>query len=313
VSCDLGTMTVGEIVTTTITVKVNQDTSGPIENTATVLTQSSDRNPSNNTARVETTVTAEADLAISKSGTPGTVKTGGTVTYTLTIDNNGPSRATDVDVDDNLPAGVTLISAMPSQGNCNGTSTVNCNLGNLNANSKATIKLVVHLDSVTPGLLENTATVSSETTDLVPGNNSDTSSTVVFETVISLFLPIVEKQRPFGEPNDTCETAAPLALNIIHSFLPEDRDDWYQFDLPSNGNLVVELSNFVPQDGQLTVYFAPDCSSRDQDDVIGINGNSATRKILNLGTRPAGHYFIYVSNDAAPSTTPYFLQVKFTP
>jgi|GEM_PF-4456966 len=307
VSCDLGTMTVGDIVTTTITVKVNQDTSGPIANTATVLTQSSDPDSSNNTDVASTTVTAKADLAISKSGTPDIVAIGGTVNYTLAIDNNGPSLARDVRVVDNLPPGVTLISATPSQGSCSGTSIINCSLGDLNANSDATVTLVVRFDSVSPGSLENTANVSSLTSDPVDENNSDTASTVVFSPMIRLHLPIFERERAF---NNSCETAAPLALNTIYNFLPENRDDWYQFNLPSNGNLVVELSNFVPQEGQLTVYRGQDCSSRT---LIGINGSSATRKVLNLRTQPAGHYFIYVSNDAAPSTTPYFLQVIFTP
>ena len=41
---------------------------------------------------------------------------GDTITYTVTLSNNGPNTATGVQVTDLLPAGLSFVSATPSQG-----------------------------------------------------------------------------------------------------------------------------------------------------------------------------------------------------
>ena len=55
-----------------------------------------------------------ADLRVSK--TASNLTPGNTVSFTVTVTNDGPSRATDVRVLDLLPAGLTLVSASASQG-----------------------------------------------------------------------------------------------------------------------------------------------------------------------------------------------------
>ncbi|MBA2592590.1 MAG: DUF11 domain-containing protein, partial [Gammaproteobacteria bacterium] len=40
------------------------------------------------------------------------------MTYTVPVTNNGPSNATGVTMTDTLPAGVSFVSATPSQGSC---------------------------------------------------------------------------------------------------------------------------------------------------------------------------------------------------
>jgi uncharacterized repeat protein (TIGR01451 family)/fimbrial isopeptide formation D2 family protein len=53
-----------------------------------------------------------ADLVVTKSQpSPATVNPGGTITYTVTVTNNGPATATNVVVTDTLPAGTTFTSA----------------------------------------------------------------------------------------------------------------------------------------------------------------------------------------------------------
>lgn len=55
-----------------------------------------------------------ADLRVSK--TASNLTPGSTVSFTVTVTNDGPSRATDVRVLDLLQAGLTFVSATPSQG-----------------------------------------------------------------------------------------------------------------------------------------------------------------------------------------------------
>ena len=45
-----------------------------------------------------------------------TPNVGDTITFTVTLTNNGPNAATSVQVTDLLPAGLTFVSATPSQG-----------------------------------------------------------------------------------------------------------------------------------------------------------------------------------------------------
>jgi len=59
----------------------------------------------------------EADISVDKiSNVEGEVEVGDTVTYTITITNNGPDDATDVSVVDFLPEGVSLVSDSITEG-----------------------------------------------------------------------------------------------------------------------------------------------------------------------------------------------------
>src|SRR5439155_7694393 len=81
---------------------------GTITNTATVSAATSDPNPANNTATASTTVIASADLSITKSDAPDPVIAGGTLTYTLTVSNGGPSTAASPSAANTPPAGVAI-------------------------------------------------------------------------------------------------------------------------------------------------------------------------------------------------------------
>ena len=94
-----------------------------LSNTASVASTTADPNPANNTATAVTTVTASADLAITKTG-PATVVAAGSVAYTLTVRNNGPSDAANLTVTDTLPAGVTFVSATGTGWACSNTGNV---------------------------------------------------------------------------------------------------------------------------------------------------------------------------------------------
>jgi uncharacterized repeat protein (TIGR01451 family) len=177
ITCTNASLAPATTATFTIVVLVSSTAPlGPLSNTANVTTTSTDPTTPN-TSTASTTITAgNTDLSITK--TPNQAPpygTGGTLTYTISVANAGPSSASNVTVTDVLPAGTTFTSATPSQGSCSGTTTVTCNLGTLNAAGSATIALTLTLPS-TPGVVSNTASVTTSSPESNTANNSSTST-----------------------------------------------------------------------------------------------------------------------------------------
>jgi uncharacterized repeat protein (TIGR01451 family) len=159
------------------TLVVHVDQTGTLTNSVTVTTESFESDPSNNSDSVETTVSADADLAVTKSG-PATAVAGTNVTYALTLTNNGPSDAANVALSDPIPAGTTFVSITQTSGptfSCNNTAL--CTIASLDGGDTATFNLVVAVSPGSTGSVVNTATASSTTPDSIPANNSDTETT----------------------------------------------------------------------------------------------------------------------------------------
>jgi uncharacterized repeat protein (TIGR01451 family) len=177
VNCSIATLASGATATFTLTVGTNPAIPPTITNTATVATTTTDPTPGNNSSTANTNAMVAADLAITKTPGAPSVTPGGTITYTIGVTNNGPSAATNVTITDALPAGTTFVSAIPSQGTCAGTTTVICSAGSLGSGGSMTITLAVTAPSSGPVI--NNATVSATETDLVPMNNTATSTVTV--------------------------------------------------------------------------------------------------------------------------------------
>ncbi|MCC7370482.1 MAG: DUF11 domain-containing protein [Chloroflexi bacterium] len=175
VSCTVGSLASGG--SATITLVATATSAGVLTNAATVRGNESDPNPANNGATQSTTVTASADLAITKTDAPDPVSAGQNVTYTIVVTNNGPSPATGVQAVDLMPAGASFVSVSATQGRCIGTGTVNCEIGALANGGSATITLVATADQ--GGVLTNQARVSGSQPDPNPANNGATATTTV--------------------------------------------------------------------------------------------------------------------------------------
>jgi uncharacterized repeat protein (TIGR01451 family) len=174
-----GTLPAGGTETFRLVVHVNANvTSGTsLTDTASVSSTTADSNLANNTASFTSTVAASADLAITKTG-PASASAGQTITYTLSVTNNGPSDAQNVSVSDMLPSGETFVSA--SVGTGTGTSYASGNLGTLAAGGSFTITLVARISSTpSSSTLTDTATVGSSTADPNAANNTARATTTV--------------------------------------------------------------------------------------------------------------------------------------
>ncbi len=118
------------------------------------------------------------DLVIVKEASSPT-PLNGIVNYTLTVTNRGPDTATNVQVADPAPVGITYLTANPSQGSCAvSPSLVTCSLGTIAPGQTVTIAISARATAV--GSHTNTATVTgSGGRETNPADNVDSAVTVV--------------------------------------------------------------------------------------------------------------------------------------
>lgn len=90
-------------------------------------------------------VLPEVDLAVIKSVSQTTVISGDTVSYTITVTNNGPADASGVELADQLPSGVTYVSHSASQGTYTQGTGI-WDVGNLQNAGNATLTINVTID-----------------------------------------------------------------------------------------------------------------------------------------------------------------------
>ncbi len=162
VTCTAATLASGATATFTLVASVASGATGSIVNSASASHSGPDGNAGNSSGSTgAVAVTApEADIEITKTTTATTATPGGTLSYTITVTNAGPSDATNVVVTDDLPAGLAFVSATPSQGTCNASDPVTCNLGTIINGGSATITLTAQV-TATSGTIANTASVTS--------------------------------------------------------------------------------------------------------------------------------------------------------
>ncbi len=120
-----------------------------------------------------------ADLGVSQIDSADPVQPGGSVIYTVTVNNIGPDDASDLVLIDTLPTGSTLSSITAGDWSCDGNSPqLTCTLPVLGKGLTSTVSIMLSL-SGSSGTHTNSASVSSATLDLNAANNSNSEATLV--------------------------------------------------------------------------------------------------------------------------------------
>ncbi len=144
ITCNYGTLAPGATRTVKVTAKLDPSRTTPISNGADVDSTTPDTNPSNNHSDAPNNVKPTADVSITKTSDHGQYDGGDIVTYTLKAHNDGPSTASGVTVDDDLPTtDLTFVSVAPTPACAQSAGHVHCNFGSLvpGANATAVVKM----------------------------------------------------------------------------------------------------------------------------------------------------------------------------
>jgi len=200
VQWDIGDLANGASATATIEIQHLEETGSQIlvSSDASVSGNETDSDLSDNEVTEDTTVVQpvpdSADLAITKVGTPDPVVSGGpTLTYDITVTNNGPEDATGVTMNDALPVGLIFDGVTTTVGTCSETAgTVSCDIGDLAVDAMATIAITTIPEPVgEPTNVINTAIVAGTLVDPVAGNDASTATTVVNPPESDMMVTVV--------------------------------------------------------------------------------------------------------------------------
>ncbi len=201
VTCTLPTLANAGTWAITVNVTVNASTpGGTYTNTATVSTTTADPVPGNDSASQPTTVGSSSDLAITKSDGVVSVSLGASVTYAITLTNNGPPAA---------PAGITITDTIPS-GTTATESEVDCSISGsvftcatsavLVVGASVTYRLTVAVPAgYGPTMLSNSATIASSP---IPDANAANDTATDIDTVTALSADLSVAKTDSADPVD---------------------------------------------------------------------------------------------------------------
>ncbi|MBD3374788.1 DUF11 domain-containing protein [candidate division KSB1 bacterium] len=200
---DVGTLAANSSATLTLTVVLNSEYEGVLNNVAEVTASDPydpDSTPGNGNGGEDDQDDDDvyaveiADLSLTKSVDNNNPQWGDQVTFTLTIENSGPDAAENVEVTDQLPSGLEFVSSNASQGSYS-TQTGIWIVGNLAVNGSATLTITANVTSVDE--ITNIAQVTASDQrdpDSAPGNDDDTEDDQDDETLdpISIDLELTK-------------------------------------------------------------------------------------------------------------------------
>jgi uncharacterized repeat protein (TIGR01451 family) len=178
----------------TVTMVIRPLAVGTITNKVDVTSSMADLLPTNNTANEETLVLAAADLEVFKTDQQDPAFAGTILRYVVTVVNYGPNNALNTTMVDHLPPGLTLESAVPDQGYCSGTATLTCSLGAILAEDM--VNITIDVQTSLPGGITNQVSVSSDTEDLNPTNNTASETTQISNALVNLSVAVMDIPDP---------------------------------------------------------------------------------------------------------------------
>ncbi|TWT94347.1 beta strand repeat-containing protein [Neorhodopirellula pilleata] len=229
----------GATQTYTITASVNDDANGPLTNNVSFVTAAGETDTNNNSASAVVTVTPQANVRVSKSVDIATAQAGSQLTYTVIVNNDGPSPAANVTAVDTLPAGVTFVSGVgPGGAALSATGqTVTVNGGTLASGGSFQFTIVASVNAGTIASQVNTVNVTTSTAETNSSDNSATATTAIDQAINELSGTIFRDFNNDGILNGMDNPLAGIELLLTGGDLgaagrrtTTDANGVYQFD-----------------------------------------------------------------------------------
>ena len=289
-------------VTYTASCNISAAATGSLVNTATVATSAtvSDPTPGNNTATDTDTLVPQADLSIANSDGVTTATPGGSVTYTITAANAGPSPAPGSSVTDTFPAALTCTWTCVGSGSgtctASGAGNITDTVG-LPVGGSVTYTASCTISPSATGSLGNTAMVAvpGGMTDPTPANNSKTDTDTL--SVQADLVLTISDSHSFAQVGDildyvievTNPTGPSTAVATVSDALPAELGAGAWTCTPSasaacsngSGNTLNDTAT-LPVGGKADYMFSAQVQSAGAADQI-VNSASAT---LTSGSDP---------------------------
>jgi uncharacterized repeat protein (TIGR01451 family)/fimbrial isopeptide formation D2 family protein len=259
VTCDLGDIPQGESVSVTITVTVDEDFCGPIENTA-EITSPSDSNSENDSDTINFEAVCQPDVSVSKSAEvdgdeADEVPSGSSFTYVITVTAGGTGTSEGVTLSDDLDDNLENVQASASQGSCLvGTgNTLTCDLGDIEAGESVTITIEVDVPADFCGELRNRATVDAEN-DSNPDNNE--SDEVIVEVPCGPDIDVrktndADTDGSFNDEEEALHEGDPVTFRVV---------------ITNTGNVAIELDSLLDEYEDIAIN--PDCLTAEGQNVL---------------------------------------------
>ena len=186
--CNLGGLATNVTATATLVVNLPTNQVGAtITNTVTAIANETDANFADNTASVVTSISnPTANLFVSLADSPNPIVVGNTLTYTITLTNNGPATAPNVLVTNYLPPGVILTNF---PGGTKGTNLglVTVTYGPFSmANGGSTNYTIQVVPTIAPVLITNIVGVGSDVVNPLQSDNFASVKTQVIQVQLNM-------------------------------------------------------------------------------------------------------------------------------
>lgn len=193
-TCSIPTIAVGATVTITINGTLASAAGAhAVSGSATVSAGTPDSDLGNNTSSVSRDSVVVSDVAVGVAADSTRIQPGGTVTYTATVTDNGPSDADSVFLTDVIPTGLTVQTVSSQDGTCQimAGTVVSCHWASISpASGGHLVTIVAGVGATIPvGSIQNSATVVSSSLDSSTADNvASTTTTVVLLADLSVSL-----------------------------------------------------------------------------------------------------------------------------
>lgn len=190
VTVDFDSIPIGETRTFTVTVDIPEAATGTIVNPASVTSDGTELDTNNNSDTATTTLTPVFDVVVTKTVDNATPAIGGTVVYTVGLNNEGPSTATGVVLSDIVPTGLTFVSGT-LEGNAGVLTGNTVSFPGITLDDGETVNATLQftVDASAAGTITNTASVpdlSAAGEDDITNNSDSVDITVTPQTDLTV-------------------------------------------------------------------------------------------------------------------------------